>query len=104
MTDTTAGWVASHRAPREGMDAWASPDPASAHSSELEGGAEVQFVEAAGEWAKVRGSNGWEGWVDGRLLEQVDTSGAAGDARALTLLAIAVVVLLVLAVMGFIGS
>ncbi|MCP3998604.1 MAG: hypothetical protein GY722_26570 [bacterium] len=104
MTDTTAEWVASHRAPREGLDAWTLPDPAASPSSELEGGVEVQVVETAGEWAKVRGSNAWEGWVDGRLLEQVDPSGAPGDQRAYVLLGIAVAVLIVLAIMGVTGS
>ncbi len=85
------------------MDAWSDPDPEAAPSSELEGRVEVQVITTAGEWAQVRGANGWEGWVDGRLLEQIDTSGAAGDQRAYILLAVAVVVLIVLAVMGVTG-
>lgn len=104
MTETTAGWVATHRAPREGMDAWDHPDPAAAPSGELAGGVEVQVVETAGEWAKALGNNGWTGWVDGKLLEQVDPSGAPGDQRAYVLLGIAVAVLIVLAIMGVTGS
>ena len=99
----TTAWAATHRSPREGMDAWANPDPAAEPSAELDGGVDVQLVTTAGEWAQVRGQNGWEGWVDGRLLEQVDTSGAAGDQRAYILLGIAVVVLIVLAIMGMTG-
>ena len=99
-----AAWAATHRAPSEGMDAWSDPDPAAAPASELEGKIEVQVVETAGEWAKVRGQNGWEGWVDGRLLEQIDTSGEAGDQRAYLLLGVAVAVLIVLAVLGVTGS
>jgi SH3-like domain-containing protein len=65
---------------------------------------EVQVLESAGDWARVRGKNGWEGWVDGKLLEQLDPTGGSGDRRALILLAIALVVLLVLAIMGFVAS
>jgi len=103
MTGSTAGWVATHRAPGEGMDAWNTPDPAAQPSSELEGRVEVQLVAATGEWAHVRGENGWEGWVDGRLLEQFDPSASNGDRRALILLGVAVAVLVVLAILGVTG-
>ncbi len=98
-----AAWAATHRAPGEGMDAWSNPDPATAPSSELEGRVEVAVVTTAGEWAQVRAENGWEGWVDGRLLEQINTSDAPGDQRAYVLLGIAVAVLIVLAIMGVTG-
>lgn len=106
MTENTAGgvWAATHRAPREGLDAWTSPDPGAQPSSEVAGQVELAVVETAGAWAQVRGQNGWEGWVDGRLLEQIDTAGAGGDRRAYILLGIAVVVLVVLAVLGLMGS
>ena len=103
MTDTTTGWAATHRAPREGMDAWSTPDPGEEPASELDGGVEVQVLETAGEWARVLGSNGWEGWVDGRLLEQLDPGDAPGDQRAYALLTVAVVVLIVLAGLGLTG-
>ncbi len=103
MTSSAAGWAATHRAPPEGLDAWSDPDPAAQPSSELEGKVEVQVTESAGEWAKVLGENGWEGWVDGRLLHQIDRSGAPGDQRAFILLGIAVAVLLVIAVMGLVA-
>ena len=104
MTDKTTGWAATHRAPREGMDAWSTPDPAAQPASELDGGVEVQVLETAGEWAKVQGNNRWEGWVDGRLLEQLDPSDAPGDQRAYILLAVAIAALIILAVMGMTGS
>ena len=97
-----AAWAATHRAPREGMDAWEVPDPGSAASSELEGRVEVQVVATSGEWARVRGENGWEGWVDGRLLEQLGDG--EGDRKALILLGVAIAVLIVLAVLGWTGS
>jgi SH3-like domain-containing protein len=81
------------------MDAWEVPDPAAAASSELEGGVEVQVAETSGEWAKVVGENGWEGWVDGRLLEQLGDG--AGDRKAFILLGIALAVLLILAILGW---
>lgn len=106
MTESAVGgaWVATHRAPREGLDAWASPDPEVAPSSEVAGQVELAVVASAGAWVRVRGQNGWEGWVDGRLLEQVDSSGGAGDRRAYLLLGVAVVVLVVLAVLALTGS
>ena len=97
-----AAWAATHRAPREGMDAWVAPDPAADASSDLEARVEVQVVETSGEWARVRGENGWEGWVDGRLLEQIGDG--TGDRKAFILLGMAIAVLLVLAVLGWTGS
>ncbi len=103
MTESTAGgvWAATHQAPREGLDAWTQPDPNVEPTAEVEGQAELQVLAVAGAWAQVRGQNGWEGWVDGRLLEQIDSAG--GDQRAYVLLAIAVVVLVILAVLGLTG-
>ena len=85
------------------MDAWTEPDPAAQPSSELEGKVEVQVTATAGEWAKVLGENGWEGWVDGKLLEQIDPSGVAGDRKAYILLGVAVVVVIIIAIMGVTG-
>ncbi|MDJ0498772.1 MAG: hypothetical protein QNJ89_13145 [Acidimicrobiia bacterium] len=106
MTDTFAatGWAPTHRAPPEGMDAWQAPDPASGPSDDLAGKVELVVVEESGAWAKVRGENGWEGWVDGRLLEQLDPSGRNPDLRAYVLFGVAVAVLVVLAVLGLVGG
>ena len=94
-------WAATHRAPGEGLDAWADPDAGAEPSSEVEARVELQVIDTAGAWARVRGQNGWEGWVDGRLLEQIDPDG--GDRHAYALLAVAIVVLIVLAVLGLTG-
>ena len=104
MTEKTGVgvWMATHRAPREGLDAWVDPDPSASPSSEVEARVELQVIDGAGAWARVRGENGWEGWVDGRLLEQIESGG--GDRRAYILLGVAVAVLIVLAVLGMAGS
>jgi len=107
MTESTVGgvWVATHRAPREGLDAWVNPDAGTDPASELEGRTGVQVLNTAGAWARVRADNGWEGWVDGRLLEQVGSPDErSGDVRAFVLLGVAVAVLVVLAVLGVAGS
>lgn len=57
----------THRVPAEGLPAWASPDPASASTS-LAGGLPLEVVGRAADWAQVRASNGWTGWVDARRL------------------------------------
>ncbi len=106
MTDTaqTSLWAPTHRAPPEGMDAWKMPDPSAGPGDELAGKVELIVLEEAGAWAKVRGENGWEGWVDGRLLEQLDPSGRDPDLRAYVLLGIALAVLVVLAVLALAGG
>lgn len=61
-------WRPTHVVPPQGMVAWAAPDPALDPVAQLAGGVELVVEETAGAWAHVRGSNGWQGWVDGRLL------------------------------------
>jgi hypothetical protein len=29
---------------------------------------QLSIIEQSGAWSRVMGSNGWTGWVDGRLL------------------------------------
>ena len=38
---------------------------------QLAGGVQLSIVEERGAWAQVMGSNGWTGWVDGRLLAKL---------------------------------
>jgi hypothetical protein len=57
----------THRVPVEGLPAWLLPDgttPAIA----LAGGLELELVQRISDWAHVRASNGWIGWVDARRL------------------------------------
>lgn len=60
-------FAATHRVPAEGMASWPAPDPATA-STPLAAGLELEVVNRVADWAQVRASNGWTGWVDGRRL------------------------------------
>jgi RsiW-degrading membrane proteinase PrsW (M82 family) len=64
-------WMPTHVVPTAGMAAWAAPDPAQAAIAQLAPGVELKLVEQQGAWARVVGSNGWTGWVDGRLLTRL---------------------------------
>lgn len=64
-------WLPTHYVPVAGMAAWDAPDPARPPMVTLAGGVQLRVVEQAGAWARVVASNGWHGWVDGRLLVPV---------------------------------
>jgi hypothetical protein len=66
--DAGAGFVPTHVVPPSGMPAWHDPDPTVEPVATLAGGVELRVVAETGAWARVVGANGWEGWVDGRLL------------------------------------
>lgn len=61
-------WMPTHVVPAAGMAAWATPDGTQPAVAQLAPGVQLTVVEEQGAWAKVSGSNGWVGWVDGRLL------------------------------------
>jgi hypothetical protein len=61
-------WTPTHYVPLTGMAAWDAPDPTRPPQVMLAGGIQLRIVEQAGAWARVLASNGWQGWVDGRLL------------------------------------
>lgn len=63
-----SAWTPGHKVPPQGMQAWAAPDPSGAVVATLGGHLPVQVAEMRGAWARVICSNGWTGWVDGRLL------------------------------------
>lgn len=67
--DDDHAFHATHVVPAAGMPAWAAPDPAAQPVATLAGGIELRVVGESGAWARVVGANGWEGWVDGRLLQ-----------------------------------
>jgi len=64
--------------PPTGLDGWDEPDGNRAPVARLDPGLPVEVVGESGGWTRVRFSNGWECWVDGR---QLVPSGAA-PARA----------------------
>ena len=64
----TGGWTPTHVVPASGLVAWQAPHPSAPQSAQLQPGLPLQVVERLGAWARVVASNGWWGWVDGRLL------------------------------------
>lgn len=59
----------TRRAPEGGLATWAEPDPARSPGQRIGAGLEIDVLEQRPDgWARVRCSNGWEAWVDGRLL------------------------------------
>jgi Bacterial SH3 domain len=63
-----AAFAPTHTVPPQGMQAWAAPDPNGAIVATLGGGLPIQITEVRGAWARVLCSNGWTGWVDGRII------------------------------------
>jgi RsiW-degrading membrane proteinase PrsW (M82 family) len=61
-------WAPTHVVPRGGMAAWDVPDPRRPPVAMLSERVELIVIGQVGAWARVRGVNGWTGWVDGRLL------------------------------------
>lgn len=63
-----AGWQPTHASPAGGLPAWDSPDPSRKPVVSLGEGVDLAVDHRTGDWALVRGSNGWRGWVDARQL------------------------------------
>ena len=63
-----APWVPTHAVPPQGLRAWAAPDPAGPVVANLAPGLPIQVAEVRGAWARVICSNGWAGWIDGRII------------------------------------
>jgi hypothetical protein len=64
----------THHVPDGGIASWSSPDPQRGADGRLAGGLPVRLLEENTGWAHVRCTNGWETWVDARLL----VAGASG--------------------------
>jgi hypothetical protein len=60
-------WFPDHQAPAGGMYHWSTPGEGQP-VGRLGERVKLRVEETAGAWARVTGSNGWSGWVDGRLL------------------------------------
>ena len=57
-----------HLVPRGGLAAWPTPDGSRLPVAVLPERLELIVEARSGAWAEVRASNGWRGWVDGRML------------------------------------
>jgi ABC-type multidrug transport system permease subunit len=55
------------RTPPDGLPSWQLPDP-SGPTTFVNGNVALTILQRIDDWAQVRGSNGWIGWVDGRKL------------------------------------
>ena len=62
------GWAPSHSVPPQGLRAWGAPDPSGPVVANLAPGLPIQIAEVRGAWARVICSNGWTGWIDGRII------------------------------------
>jgi hypothetical protein len=62
------GWAPSHSVPSQGLRAWGAPDPSGPVVANLAPGLPIQVAEVRGAWARVICSNGWTGWIDGRII------------------------------------
>jgi len=62
------GWAPSHSVPPQGLRAWGAPDPSGPVVASLAPGLPIQVAEVRGAWARVICSNGWTGWIDGRII------------------------------------
>lgn len=80
VNEANAAFVATHVVPASGLAAWAAPDPNQPPMANLAQGVELRVVETAGDWARVVAENSWEGWVDGRELQDVNTQTAVAAA------------------------
>ncbi|MFF2779075.1 hypothetical protein ACFVU3_29805 [Streptomyces sp. NPDC058052] len=79
-----AGFRPTHVVPRGGLSAWQAPDPGFP-TVPLDAFLPVRLVERTGDWGRVLCSNGWQAWVDARLLVSVpDDPPAAGSALSRT--------------------
>lgn len=68
VDDDGSEFAATHVVPPSGVLAWVHPDPDEEPVATLAAGVELRVVGESGAWARVVAANGWEGWVDGRIL------------------------------------
>lgn len=74
---TPGAFRVTHTVPMPGMGAWTKPDPTVRPEYQLAARTELMVVEMLSSgWARVAGSNGWTGWVDGRMLVAAQAAAA----------------------------
>jgi hypothetical protein len=72
-------FVATHRVPADGLQAWDQPD-ATSTMVVLDAGLPVRTLEQRDDgWAHVECENTWMAWVDGRRLEPLAGPGYPND-------------------------
>jgi hypothetical protein len=77
------GYRPTHVVPISGLDARPTPDAVLPPSSRLDAGLDVEVEDWRDDgWAHVVCSNGWDTWVDGRLLEPLQSAPTAPAAPA----------------------
>lgn len=81
-TESPSSFVPTHRVPKEGTSAWVTPDPSASPAAVLQAGVDLMVLEWNGAWAQVAASNGWEGWVDGRVLVATGAARTQPDAAS----------------------
>jgi hypothetical protein len=89
----------THTVAASGLDTWPAPDPSRLPDDRLAPGLAVEVQEESYGWARVRCSNGWETWVDGRGLVPMRRSTASfggGPLNPVALLAVGLPALLVI--------
>ena len=76
-SSTPGAFRVTHTVPMPGMGAWTKPDPTVRPEYQLAARTELMVVEMLSSgWARVAGSNGWTGWVDGRMLVAAQAAAA----------------------------
>jgi hypothetical protein len=84
VTTAESGWSPTLRTPRGGVPAWTEPDPTAAGAPRLDAGIELMIIERRDDgWARVRCENGWETWVDERVLLPLDGPPTPSTGRGL---------------------
>jgi hypothetical protein len=81
----------THTVPAGGLDARPAPEPSRLPDDRLAAGLPVEVQEESYGWARVRCSNGWETWVDGRGLVPARSTGPAFAGGPLNPIALAAI-------------
>jgi hypothetical protein len=58
----------THMVPPTGLPAWPTPDGTGPPIANLDPGLDIQVTHRRADWARIRCSNDWEAWIDGRNL------------------------------------
>ncbi|CAM5665687.1 putative protein OS=Streptomyces glaucescens OX=1907 GN=SGLAU_02790 PE=4 SV=1 [Streptomyces glaucescens] len=74
------GFRPTHVVPRHGLPSWETPAP-DRPTVPLDPLLPVQLVERRGDWGRIRCSNGWSAWIDGRRLVAVPQDPPTLDRR-----------------------